>query len=479
MSGRRKLPRTADPTRSGWTTLWSGSSRRRNWCGCWIGKKSPEKSGSATRCGSRSAGQNIGCLWYPGGQGSSEDRNSYGSGADRDRTGDPLVANQVLSQLSYRPRIAAEVNGCPSAGPVPRLQHAQELRLERSGWVLRRRLPRRHGRQAHQNALDASPRLQSKQRSPVVHQVELHVAAPARQLKPPLSLSIGGIASAIDDRTIGLGENLTDLGHEGEQLFETESGFSRPQMIEEYSSHTSSLVVPVGIHEVVIAPDLEPGIKRGLMPIAGGPERTVEVDRVLRVGICRGQVGAAAEPCIDLLSARSRDLEVPHVEVHRGDHGASGVQHQADSGGKEAGLTLSGPVRSDPPCELGRQRSLHRGAVDPCLLECRTLREHAAHPTAATRPIPPVFLQAARRIQLTNQLRRPLVQPLHLRRHFMPETTTRGYRHRHSRTASTNARAWSTGTSGRMPWPRLAMCPVPPKASSIRRVRSRISDGSA
>ena len=26
-------------------------------------------------------------------------------GADRDRTGDPLVANQVLSQLSYRPVI--------------------------------------------------------------------------------------------------------------------------------------------------------------------------------------------------------------------------------------------------------------------------------------------------------------------------------------------------------------------------------------
>jgi hypothetical protein len=27
----------------------------------------------------------------------------YLHGADRDRTGDPLVANQVLSQLSYRP----------------------------------------------------------------------------------------------------------------------------------------------------------------------------------------------------------------------------------------------------------------------------------------------------------------------------------------------------------------------------------------
>src|SRR3954468_340493 len=104
MSGRRQLPRTADPTRSGWTTPWCGSSRRSNWCGCWIRKKSPEKSGSATRCGSRSVGLNIGYLWYPGSQGSSEDRNSYGSGADRDRTGDPLVANQVLSQLSYRPR---------------------------------------------------------------------------------------------------------------------------------------------------------------------------------------------------------------------------------------------------------------------------------------------------------------------------------------------------------------------------------------
>ena len=29
------------------------------------------------------------------------------SGADRDRTGDPLVANQVLSQLSYRPFLPA------------------------------------------------------------------------------------------------------------------------------------------------------------------------------------------------------------------------------------------------------------------------------------------------------------------------------------------------------------------------------------
>jgi hypothetical protein len=30
-------------------------------------------------------------------------RSGLPSGADRDRTGDPLLAKQVLSQLSYRP----------------------------------------------------------------------------------------------------------------------------------------------------------------------------------------------------------------------------------------------------------------------------------------------------------------------------------------------------------------------------------------
>ena len=30
-----------------------------------------------------------------------------GGGADRDRTGDPLLAKQVLSQLSYSPKLAA------------------------------------------------------------------------------------------------------------------------------------------------------------------------------------------------------------------------------------------------------------------------------------------------------------------------------------------------------------------------------------
>jgi hypothetical protein len=45
------------------------------------------------------------------------------SGADRDRTGDPLLAKQVLSQLSYRPEGATSVQvsrfaGAPQVGRV-------------------------------------------------------------------------------------------------------------------------------------------------------------------------------------------------------------------------------------------------------------------------------------------------------------------------------------------------------------------------
>ena len=40
------------------------------------------------------------------------------SGADRDRTGDPLVANQVLSQLSYRPLSINLAPTAKGAGPM-------------------------------------------------------------------------------------------------------------------------------------------------------------------------------------------------------------------------------------------------------------------------------------------------------------------------------------------------------------------------
>jgi hypothetical protein len=45
-------------------------------------------------------------------------KNFGGNGADRDRTGDPLLAKQVLSQLSYRPHGNNETKlASPSAHP--------------------------------------------------------------------------------------------------------------------------------------------------------------------------------------------------------------------------------------------------------------------------------------------------------------------------------------------------------------------------
>src|SRR3954463_6357605 len=56
------------------------------------------------------------------------------NGADRDRTGDPLVANQVLSQLSYRPQ-NDDINLADSAAAPKRLRqrntHRKSQRLSR------------------------------------------------------------------------------------------------------------------------------------------------------------------------------------------------------------------------------------------------------------------------------------------------------------------------------------------------------------
>jgi hypothetical protein len=60
----------------------------------------------------------------------SEPSASIPSGADRDRTGDPLLAKQVLSQLSYRPicgrTIATRRSAChrvtPDDSSSPRIE---------------------------------------------------------------------------------------------------------------------------------------------------------------------------------------------------------------------------------------------------------------------------------------------------------------------------------------------------------------------
>ena len=58
-----------------------------------------------------------------------------------------------------------------------------------------------------------------------------------------------------------------------------------PEMIEEDPADPPTLVAPVGVHEIVVAPGLEAGIERGVVPVAQRLERTVKVPRVVGEGI--------------------------------------------------------------------------------------------------------------------------------------------------------------------------------------------------
>ena len=49
-------------------------------------------------------------------------------GADRDRTDDPLLAKQVLSQLSYSPVINPSYAGIPTRGSSVEVAHTAALR---------------------------------------------------------------------------------------------------------------------------------------------------------------------------------------------------------------------------------------------------------------------------------------------------------------------------------------------------------------
>jgi hypothetical protein len=161
-------------------------------------------------------------------------------------------------------------------------------------------------------------------------------------------------------------------------------------MVEEDSTDTPPLFGPVYVDEVVVAPGLEAGIESRVVAVAGRLEHAVEVTRVLRKRICRRQVGTAAEPGVHQIAGRSGDLEIADIQVHRGNHRASGMNHQAEAGHRE-GQRLGTRAGPDPLPKLRVQLPLDARAIHARLLEGRPLGQDAADPTAATRAFPPVF----------------------------------------------------------------------------------------
>src|SRR5690606_3279989 len=81
--------------------------------------------------------------------------------------------------------------------------------------------------------------------------------------------------------------------------------------------------------EVVVAPLLEARIERGIVRVAGGAQRAVEVADVLLPRIEGREIRAAAEPAV---LAPGEEAE---VRVDGGDVGAPGMQDQRDTRGVE------------------------------------------------------------------------------------------------------------------------------------------------
>src|SRR5262249_49496609 len=96
--------------------------------------------------------------------------------------------------------------------------------------------------------------------------------------------------------------------------------------------------------------------------------------------VVRGQVGAAAEPCLPSL------LDEAPVRVHRGNARVEGVEDEAQAGGEEAAS-----FALEPPRELLLQLTPDRRDVHPGLLEDCAALEHPGPPAASARPLPDVL----------------------------------------------------------------------------------------
>jgi hypothetical protein len=121
-----------------------------------------------------------------------------------------------------------------------------------------------------------------------VHQVELHVPSAAQQLEAPLALAVRLVAVAAHQRPVCLGQHSPYIHDEREQRLGVETRLTRPQVVEEDAARAPPLVLPVRVHEIVIAPALESGIEARVMARAHRRQRTVKVNRVLSLRPRRG-----------------------------------------------------------------------------------------------------------------------------------------------------------------------------------------------
>src|SRR5690606_41660700 len=116
--------------------------------------------------------------------------------------------------------------------------------------------PARQRRQAHQDRLGASARLQAEMGAAVEHQVELDVAPASVQLELALALAIRRVLAAFHDRQVGVEEAIAHGAHVAEVGLEIAL-----QVVEEQPANAAGLAALLEA-EVLVAPALVRAVAR-------------------------------------------------------------------------------------------------------------------------------------------------------------------------------------------------------------------------
>src|SRR5690606_14118186 len=194
------------------------------------------------------------------------------------------------------------------------------------------------------------------------------------ELELALTLAVGRVLAALDDRQVGVEEAVANRAQVGEVLLHV-----GVQVVEEQPAHAAGLVAVPEV-EVLVAPALVGLV--ALLPaerLAQRARGAVPVQHVLVEGIERGQVEAAAEPP-GHGSAVAQGAEVAHVGVGGGQVGIARVEHQRHAHrlpGRAGQLRARGRGRRRQPV------AGHVGEADPGLLEHRALAQYPGAAAAA------------------------------------------------------------------------------------------------
>jgi len=201
--------------------------------------------------------------------------------------------------------------------------------------------------------------LQSEQRAAVEYQIEFDIAAAAVSLKIALSLAIGVILAALQNRHIGIQKSVAQTARHGKSMFEAALG----KVIKKYAAHSAWLVT-VFEKEITVTPFFEARVqvrpKRIECVLTGG----MEVACVVFKAIVRREIHAATEPPNGRFARLHRN-KTAHIQMDGRGVGIAGMQDQRNPHGLPAASGELGAVSAGGRWQLVTKymREIHAAAL--------------------------------------------------------------------------------------------------------------------